>query len=1036
MPENPPPSWRFGRSVPSAEALLDALPVAAYATDPAGRVTYVNRRWLEYTGLSPEESLGLSGTDPIHPNDLPAVLEAWGRALASLTPYRLEYRLRRADGEHRWHIGRAEPVFGADGACQGWVGTATDVHDLHAPTLEPPLEPAAAPNDKDLAERYRALADSGAVGVLVANPDGRITDANDAFLTMLGLSRDDLGRGLTWQALTPTEWAARDEAAARDMHEYGTVAPYEKEFVRADGSRVPVLIGASVIGPPPGAGVAFVLDITERVLAEERLRESETRFRLMVDAVPQMTWITDAQGRVEYLSRQWLEYAGAAGGETAAEVAASSLHSDDAPAVMAAFGEAMRQGRGFAVEQRNRAASGEYRWFLNRGEPYRDPRTGEIVRWFGVGVDIHERKRAELALERSEARYRALVRSSAQLVWTTDADGFNTGPQESWLEFTGQTWAQEQGWGWLEAVHPDDRERIQASWRDRIAAQQVYQVEQRLRRFDGEYRHMEVRAVPVRDEDGTILEWVGTHTDITDRKRAEAQTARLAAELDAERRLLETFIGAAPVGFAFLDPNLRYVRVNEALAEINGIRAKDHVGRSIRDVVPDLADTAEAAFRAVLERDEPIVNLLITGETASQPGVERAWLESAYPVRGTGGAVLGIGVIVAEITEREQARRSLAESEARLRSALEEAESQRRQLVTLLEHLPVGVIVADASGRALLTNPALEDLWRGRRDLPDRASYRAYRAWGADGQEVGPEDWPLSEALRTGLVQTPRELRFERFDGTHGVMETAAAPILNADGAAILAIAVARDVTERRAVEDRLLEISEAQKRFVSDAAHELRAPLTSIQGNLQLLRRYPDMNPEQREEALRDTAREATRLGRLVSDMLALARGDANATLELAPVRLEDALEQALHTAQPLAAHHTLEVGVIEAAVVDGNLDRLSQLALILLENALKYTPPGGTVRLEARNEDGVAEFRVSDTGSGIAPEDLERVFERFYRADRSRSRGEDPGGTGLGLPIARQIVAQHGGTIHLESELGAGTTAVVRLPLAAEGG
>ena len=120
-----------------------------------------------------------------------------------------------------------------------------------------------------------------------------------------------------------------------------------------------------------------------------------------------------------------------------------------------------------------------------------------------------------------------------------------------------------------------------------------------------------------------------------------------------------------------------------------------------------------------------------------------------------------------------------------------------------------------------------------------------------------------------------------------------------------------------------------------------------------------------------------------------------------------------------------------MEACLASGDPDALKQLVLSLLENAVKYTPDDGTVRLELRVVDGFAQITVSDTGAGIEPEDLPKVFERFYRTDRARSRLNGPAGTGLGLTIAKQIVERHGGTIWLESELGVGTSAFVRLPL-----
>jgi signal transduction histidine kinase len=231
-----------------------------------------------------------------------------------------------------------------------------------------------------------------------------------------------------------------------------------------------------------------------------------------------------------------------------------------------------------------------------------------------------------------------------------------------------------------------------------------------------------------------------------------------------------------------------------------------------------------------------------------------------------------------------------------------------------------------------------------------------------------------------------------------------------------------------------LEQAARAQQRFVADASHELRAPLTIIQANLELLERRTGLPPGERQEALAEAGRETRRLVRLVADLLALARADAGTPLPRRPVELDRALLDAFRQARHLADGKNLSMATLEPVLVEGDPDQLKQLLLALVDNALKYTPAGGEVALGLRRRDGRAEVSVRDTGMGIAPADLPHVFERFYRADPAR--GRDPGGTGLGLSIAQWIAAQHGGEITLTSQPGRGTTATVRLPLASHNG
>lgn len=219
-----------------------------------------------------------------------------------------------------------------------------------------------------------------------------------------------------------------------------------------------------------------------------------------------------------------------------------------------------------------------------------------------------------------------------------------------------------------------------------------------------------------------------------------------------------------------------------------------------------------------------------------------------------------------------------------------------------------------------------------------------------------------------------------------------------------------------------------AEQRFVGDASHELRAPLTAIQANLDLLERRPGMAEEERMTAISEASREAHWLAKLVADLLALARADAGVPIQRRRVELDRVVLDAVSAARHLAVGQKVAIAELVQAAVTGDQDRLKQLVLILLDNALKYTPPDGTVSVRLTRDAATVTVALADTGVGIPANDIPRVYERFYRADPARSR--DPGGTGLGLSIARWIVLQHAGDITLESTPGCGTVVLVTLP------
>ncbi|OAI43571.1 hypothetical protein AYO38_10605 [bacterium SCGC AG-212-C10] len=223
----------------------------------------------------------------------------------------------------------------------------------------------------------------------------------------------------------------------------------------------------------------------------------------------------------------------------------------------------------------------------------------------------------------------------------------------------------------------------------------------------------------------------------------------------------------------------------------------------------------------------------------------------------------------------------------------------------------------------------------------------------------------------------------------------------------------------------------ETQQRFVSDASHELRTPIAVMKANAELLLRHPDDTIENNVDQVAAIYEESDHLTRLVGDLLTLARADEQ-RLELIKtnIDLDDLLENLVRDMSAVAdskrVRLTLQSG---AGDVEGDPQRIRQLALILLDNALKFTPEGGTVTIRARKDGSRAVFEVQDTGPGIAAKHLPKLFDRFYRADEARS---PEGGTGLGLSIARWIAEAHGGRIAVESAPGAGATFSVRLPSA----
>lgn len=229
----------------------------------------------------------------------------------------------------------------------------------------------------------------------------------------------------------------------------------------------------------------------------------------------------------------------------------------------------------------------------------------------------------------------------------------------------------------------------------------------------------------------------------------------------------------------------------------------------------------------------------------------------------------------------------------------------------------------------------------------------------------------------------------------------------------------------------------QAQARFVSDASHELRTPISVIQGYANMLDRWGKDDPEVRQEAINAIRAEAASMGTLVEQLLFLARGDNNTQVVHKKIfDLSDLTDEVYRETKLMETGRIVECGIQPGVLLYGDPGLMKQALRILVDNGVKYTPEGGMIRMRLTAAEGQIRLSVTDTGAGIAQEELPRVFERFYRADQSRAR--ETGGTGLGLPIAKWIAARHNGSILVTSRPEMGSRFTLSLPWvqAPEGG
>lgn len=318
--------------------------------------------------------------------------------------------------------------------------------------------------------------------------------------------------------------------------------------------------------------------------------------------------------------------------------------------------------------------------------------------------------------------YQAFIEAIPEFAWKLDAQGNLIFMNRGWSNYTGVRDLGTARRRWLEYVHPDDLPRLAEARNRAVATQEKLDVEYRARAADGTYRAFLARAVPVRDAEGEVTAWYAVATDIEDIRRVERAASQLHAETEAARSLLDTLFARSPVGMVFVDTELRFVRVNAALAAINGHGPDDHIGERVADVVPALWPTLGPVYERVLATREPVLNLEVSSTTPGMPGLRRHWLMNYYPVETAAGELLGVAGVAVEFTARRAAEARVAALYAESRRIADElrmANAAKDEFLGMVSHelkTPITTIYGNA--RVLLARGHL---------VPDNARAGALR---------------------------------------------------------------------------------------------------------------------------------------------------------------------------------------------------------------------------------------------------------------------------------------------------------------------
>jgi PAS domain S-box-containing protein len=1007
--------------------MIDTLPHEIALVDDGGIVTGVNLQWaLANAALSTEVKRLSRGDNAVETlraaaarGDEAASRLAAGVAsvLAGAAAFHFDYPFEEK-GSTRWF---AVDVRSMRDARQGALLCRSDI-TAQSERLIAALDLSERRESRRALE-LQAVLDTAPIGLAIAlDPHGERIRGNPALEEMTGVAPGD---ELSKSAHRPASYRVfrnGREAPTRDLPMQRAVSGEAVggeilEILREDGGRRTAFATAMPLydeaGAPRGAVGAF-MDITKLKQAEDALRESERRFRSLVEAYAQAVWETDADGAVVADSPSWRAYSGQTATAWREGGWLAAIHPDDRDAALLRWRAAVAQGRRFEVEARLQNASGGWRWSDLRATPVRAP-DGAIVAWTGMAMDIDARKQAEEALRASEERYRTLFETIDEGFCIVEIL-FDAAGEARDCHFLEANPAFVKHSGLRDAVGRTLRELADVKdspWLRILAG--VARTGKPARHQDSSTslgRYFDVFAFrlgpPAANRVAVLF------TDITARRAADERLreSEFQLQLALDSGNIGIYEWRLPTNEFMWDDRLRAqwgLSPGKAMTYemfIEGIHPEDRgrvQGEIDRAFDPVSGGAIAAEFRVVGAPDRTERWIAITGT---------AFFEEGRAVRMVGTAQ--------DVTARKR------------------VEIERQKFVSLAEQSVEFIGICNLAFEPRYINP------EGVRLLGLASPDAVKQVNVAD--VFFPEDHPFlfetffPKVLREGSANT--EIRFRRFDTGEPVWMLYNVFLLRDPvGAPIGLATVSRDITLKRRAEEALREADRRKDEFLATLAHELRNPLAPIRAATYVLRRDArSAEPGDRDTRLLSMIdRQSEHLVRLVDDLLEVSR-ITRGKIELRKQRvdLNAILRHAVETAEPTisAGRHRLDLRLLQqGAPVDADPVRLAQVFTNLLNNAAKYTENGGRIDVVAELSGDEAVVTVRDSGVGIPAEMLPRVFDLFTQVDRTLGRAQ--GGLGIGLALVKRLVELHGGSVEANSDgLGRGSAFVVRLRLVAEDG
>lgn len=843
--------------------------------------------------------------------------------------------------------------------------------------------------------------------VWTALADGQAESFNRRWTEYTG-QRLEESIGTGWQAVIHAEDRPQLLDVWRSTLDSARSCELQVRLRRHDGAYRWHLFRVSAVRDKSGAIARWFVrntDIEEHRRALDRLAASERELRSIVDTIPIMAWSSLPDGTCDFLNQRWLDYAGMTAEQALGWGWREAIHPEDRQRLLEHWQSRLASGVALDTEARIRRHDGSYRWFLFRANPLRDA-TGNITRWYGTNIDIEDRMRGEEALRGRESSWRQIVDNIPGLVATLGPNGEVEFLNRQTLEYFGKTNEELKDWSLIGAVHPDDLPQIVEARARSIEAGQIYDVEHRCRRADGVYRWFHVRGLPVRNAEGAITAWYLLLTDIDDRKKAEAA-------LRSNEHNLNLILNTIPTIIHVLRTDGSVLYVNQAVLDYTGLTMEEIQREDYRSRVAfhpeDLEKVRERRGEA-LTRSEPFENEY---RVRGKDGRYRWFLARYSPLLDAQGGIDRWYVAATDIEDRKRAEAQVEHAYVRL------AEAQRLSKTGsfVMDLLSDDQDWSEEAFRIFELDPATKVTMNMVRELVCADDLESFDS-GIERSMQGEES-DLVFRIRTGA-------------GTTKHLHAVARVIRHVEGGPLL-IGAIQDVTENVFAEQALskarTELAHVSRIMTlgvltASIAHEVNQPLSGIITNATTCLRMLAADPPNIDGACattRRTLRDGNRASEVIQRLRTLY---SHKQPKYETVELNDAAREVL----ALSMNELQRANVIlrtdfddDLPPVNGDRVQLQQVLLNLVLNAADamreiHDRPRELLIATTRETPDQVRLFVRDSGVGVDPQSLEKVFDSFYTTKSS--------GMGIGLSISRSIIQSHQGRLWASTNEGPGAT------------